>query len=276
MSDTNPQIEIVSDCLFEKRGPGWLFQLAPNGAISYLSADGRIGWRSLAPAAAIEGSLPRGQLAEWKINGEQTELTLTFRYPRQPLIETMTIHLLTGPIAMTVERVLHNVGPVPLKLHELRMLAVDAGGILFADESPANLRCVYVGNPQTAQQLAGPHDPSAVALPQPARLFGGSEANDSPSIAFCDAQMTRFLLEATLRRDIFTHLWQIRTRDPQRAQPSVLAEYAAIARPNPRQPLLLAADERQRLSSLFYQVKMEPDLKALYGDYLTNQNRTRT
>ena len=147
MTDANPpQIEFVPDVLFEEHGQDWLFQVATNGAISYLSADGKLGWRSLAPAAAIEGTLHRGQMAEWRTDPGAMELTLTWRYPRLTATETMTIHLRENPAAMTVERVLQNAGPMGLRVHEVRMLAVDGGGVLFADHPPADLRCVYLND----------------------------------------------------------------------------------------------------------------------------------
>jgi hypothetical protein len=275
MSDANsPEIEIVPDVLFEKRGQGWLFEVATNGALSYLSADGRLGWRSLAPAAAIAGSLHRGQLTEWRADAGATELTLSWRYPRQPVTETMTIRLREGPAAMTAERVLHNAGPIRLRVHEVRMLAVDGGGVLFADHPPADLRCVYLSDIRKATQRdAQANELPVMPLPQLARIFGDSQECPLPALTVCDAAMQTFLLEASLQQDVFMQMWQMKARQEGHGQASVLAEYAAIARDSRMQPLLLAGGEQRRLSSLFYQVKTGCDLSILYDDCLAELNR---
>jgi hypothetical protein len=267
MSDTDPQMEIVSDVLFEKRGDGWLFQVATSGAVSYLSTDGRLGWRGLAPAAAIEANLHRGQLAECKTGAAPAELTLTFHYPRLPVTETMTVRLLESPAAMTIDRVLHNAGQTPLKVHEVRMLAVDAGGLLFGDVSPTDLRCVYVGDIRKSTGAA------PAPLPQPARTFGDLGEDSSPALAICNADLTTYLLEIALQQDPFAQMWQIKaSKDWQPGRP-VSSDYAAISRDPRRQPLLLSPGQRQAVSSLFYQVKAGYDLRTLYDDGLAECKR---
>jgi hypothetical protein len=268
MSENDPQFDIVSDVLFERRSDSCLFQVASNGAVSYYSADGQLGWRSLAPAAAIETNLLRGQLAECKADGQLPEVTLTFRYPRLPVRETMTIRLLEDPAATTIERVLHNAGTVPLPVQEVRMLAVDGGGLLFGDTSPADLRCVHTGN--IRQPVASPAGPQITPLPQTTRVFADPGGNGPAALAVGNADMTAFLLEASLTQAIFSQAWQIQARKDWRPGWPIVADYAAIARDVRRQPLVLAPGQKQGVWSLFYQVRTQSSLQALYEDILAN------
>lgn len=272
MSEDNPGFEIVSDVLFERRGGRWLFQVATSGAVSYCSADGRLGWRSLAPAAAIETNLHRGQLAECKSDSQPPEVTLSFRYPRLPVTETMTIRLLDGPAAMTIDRVLHNAGTAPLPVHEARMLAVDGGGVFFDDISPTDLHCVYAGDMRQAARPTGcGSGETAESLPGQTRLFGNPDNSRLPVLAICNAGLTTFLLEASLRQGPFVQMWQIRAHEGwQRGRP-VLADYASIARARP--PIQLLPGQEQAVSSLFYQVRTGCDLRTLCDDGLAEYSR---
>ncbi len=275
MDGSVPQYEVVPDLVFESRGPAWWFQVATNGAVSCLSPDRRTGWRGLAPAAAIEFNLQRGQLAECKASQDRAEVTLTFRYGRLPVAETMTVRLTdrgqgtgdrgqqattgpkpdaeperdSAPAGMTIERVLHNRGQTPLRLHEVRMLAVDGGGVVFGRHGPADLRCGHVPDVREALQ---PKD--VLPLPQTMRILG-EPGGLQPALVLCDTAMDTVLVETSLRQEVFGLVWQLRARDDWRPGRPVLADYAAVARPRRRQPLMLLPDQRQEVSNVFYQVK---------------------
>jgi hypothetical protein len=269
MTDAHgPEIEIVPDTLFERRRQDWLFQVATNGALSYLSADGKLGWQGLAPAAAIEYSLSRGQLAEWRTNADATEVMLTWRYPRLPMTEAMTVRLRESPAAMIVDRVLRNDGPTPLKVHEVRMLTVDGGGVQFAGHSPADLRCVYLGDLHQAGQV---DSPAIVPLPVSGRILGEPQDHSLPAMAICDVVLRTFLLEASLGQEVFGRMWQMVAHANWRQGRSVLADYAAISRNARMQPLLLPGGEQRTVSRLFYQIKHDSALAALYEDCLLEQ-----
>jgi hypothetical protein len=175
---------------------------------------------------------------------------------------------------MTIDRVLHNAGTVPLPVHEVRMLAVDAGGVFFGKAPPSNLRCVHAGGFRQTAQSAGPGSgPTVESLPVQDRILGGSAADSLPALAICDAGLTTFLLEAAMRQDPFSQTWQIKAREDWQPGRSVLSDYAAISRDPRREPLQLSPDQRQAVSSLYYQVKANGGLRCLYDDCHTEQTR---
>ncbi len=261
------------DWRLERRTSRFLFRLSPEGAFSYLTPDGRLGWSGLAFSAVIDGRLRRGRLAGFK-RRRGGEFALTLQYALG-VREQVTIRLLSRPPALTVERVFINAGRRGVKVTEVRTTPGGTGaGVLFGDTPPAGLRCVHVSNlRESSRRLGRRIGPFVCPLPESARTVGDSEGHPFPALAICDGAMRTFLLEASLQQDVFTQMWRIQARYDAEAPGSVFSEYAAIARDGRSQPITLAPGEQRRLAGVFYQIKTGCGLQDLYDDYLRELNR---
>ena len=105
----------------ERRGGGVVFRLEVDGTFSYLTADGRFGWRGLCLSAVIDGEARRGRLAAVESDGpDGATVTATYRHAPEGLSERVTFRASSDPPALTVERVLTNAGVGEVRVAEVR------------------------------------------------------------------------------------------------------------------------------------------------------------
>lgn len=254
---------------------GRLLEVAPAGTFSYLSADGKMGWKGLGFDAVVEGTKRRPRLSSVTPDEEGRQFALLFEYPDLPLSERVTIRMLAEPAALTVERVFVNNGADAVNVHEVRTVPSGrGGGVLFGRAGAAGLRCLHVSNLRESYRMVGRSTgPFVCPLPYHTRTIGDSEGHPFPALAIADRRLRSFLLEAALQQDVFTQMWEIKGAFGSRRSASIYSRYAGIARDGRKQPARIEGGAERRLSALFYQIKTGCPLADLYDDYLEVLNR---
>ncbi len=250
---------------------GRVLEVSPGGTFSYLTADGKVGWRHLGFQVAIAGEARPGRLQGVDAAGRQWVLTLA--YPPSALTERVTIRLLDDPPALTVERVAVNGGAESCEVGEVRtVLAGPESSVVFDGAAAGAMQLVHVSNVRESFRLVGRRTgPLVGSLPYWRRTIGDSEGHPFPALAV--GRGGDYLLEASLQRDVFIQMWEIEGDYRSRWPAGICRHYAAVARDGRRQPVRIDPGAQQRLSWLFYQVRRGCDLADLYDDYLTELNR---
>ena len=261
--------------MYERRSGQCILRIGREGVFSYLSADGRTGWRGLGFSAVVNGKELRPELKDVPQDAGDGQVVLSLAYPLAALGERVTLRLRDCPAALTVERALVNAGPEAVEIQQVTTgLLGPRAGVLFADAGPADLRCIHVSNLRETHCLKTRRiGPYVSPMPQQPRLIGDSESYPFPALAIARADLRDFLLEGAVQQDVFTQMWRIAAADETPDSASVLGDYAAIARDGRCQPITLAAGEQRRLAGLFYQIIAGRDLQDIYDDYLAELAR---